>query len=400
MAGESSENSAEDAVKKGASLAWLFPGCSCLFIILFIIICIGAFASTYSKSIGDQTPNGGSGSCGTTDSITLSGHTYKMRATSGPISEEDHLVSTGDSNQHPGDIHSGISEHLSVTNFSTNCPSGSSNCSPSSQVWTPAEGGGSVGGGSGHGVPPASAEPWGMNELWGGSIGTCSSETPPAGTKVIITSTKTGKSVVAAAGYECGPGSTSFAAGAQNEVLANLGINSGDSVTLGFAIDQSVPYGPYTCKGGGGTITGCGQSIISDAAQYQGIPYGHDNHCGSSSTTGPNGVRNLDCSGFASRVYRDAGLAPKGWCIDTAELRADDSDVSSVLQQISSSQIQPGDLVSSGSGDSDGHVVIYVSGDVTSSFTIWEEGGDQDNVHTTTRSARSNQQYWHAKACK
>lgn len=136
----------------------------------------------------------------------------------------------------------------------------------------------------------------------------------------------------------------------------------------------------------------CSESIIEQAKKYVGIPYcdGCGTHCGPN-TIGPAGVSAVDCSGFISRVYRDLGLFPEGTCLTVATLSS-----YSNLKEISASEIKTGDIVTSYSPN---HVVIYVSGDVTKKFKVWQSGGDSDNVHESLRDARQNQRYFRAKKC-
>lgn len=248
------ENSGENLGEKAKDIisnlspAWYFPAVGCVLLIIFIVILIAIFAAAFSRSVGEESSlGGGIGSCETVDTITLSGVAYKIPATSGKISHEDHLATSSETfscGQFPCSTIDGIQNHLNITNFSTNC----SGCSAGQ--WTPAEGGGRVGQGRGF-KPPISTEPWVMNMRF--------KPMPPAGTRVIITATKTGESVVAAAGYEYGPSErTGNIAGAQIEVLHNLGIGHGGEVTIGFATDQAVPYGPIECQATGGAASGVG----------------------------------------------------------------------------------------------------------------------------------------------
>lgn len=135
----------------------------------------------------------------------------------------------------------------------------------------------------------------------------------------------------------------------------------------------------------------CSTLIIEQAKKYAGIPYSQASHCGPN-TFGPTGVWAVDCSGFISRVYRDLGLFQKGACVSTATI-PNFSD----LEEISASQVQTGDLVLS---CCPGHVVIYVSGNVTKKFNTWQSGGETNGlVRETLRDARDGQRYFRAKKC-
>jgi hypothetical protein len=249
-------------------------------------LALGLTLSEIRKRTG-ETPiaSSGSGVCGgvTAPATTLTLGSFSIpNGGAGKISSEDHLVTKEDPTRAPTEnlppnkqgakrSNQGINDHLRVTNFSSNCPSSSGYCNPSNQEWTPEEGGGEIGEGNkvGLGNIPAAHEPWIMNARWPKPY-------PDPGTIVIITAKKTGKSITAVAGYELGPSeSTGHNAGAQKEVLANLGIVHGDEVTFGFAIDQSLA--PGTIYGADCT----GSSQYSDCGNVPlfrqcGNPWGDD----------------------------------------------------------------------------------------------------------------------------
>lgn len=136
----------------------------------------------------------------------------------------------------------------------------------------------------------------------------------------------------------------------------------------------------------------CGQSIIAQAKKYAGIAWG--GHCGTKNTIGPEGVTELDCSGYVSRVYNDLGLIPNATngCLSTYII-SDSPD----LKEITASEVQTGDIIVSYNPN---HACIYVSGDVTRKFTVWQSGGDGKNVHESLRDNRKNQRYFRAKKCE
>jgi len=70
---------------------------------------------------------------------------------------------------------------------------------------------------------------------------------PTPGTRMIIRNRDNGRAVVAAAGWETGPGSTSFVGGACEEIHDWLGTSHGDDLEFGFAADQTLPIGPIRC---------------------------------------------------------------------------------------------------------------------------------------------------------
>lgn len=151
----------------------------------------------------------------------------------------------------------------------------------------------------------------------------------------------------------------------------------------------------------------CNERIIAQASLYNGILYRQfptsTSHCAPlAKSFGPDEIKDknyrLDCSGFASRVYRDLGIFPpeykRGWCHSTSTIL-----FSPFLREISASDVKPGDLIVSGSpvgGPGPGYVVIFASGEPRSRFQIWHEGGcpGGSRVCTKERGALSGQRYF------
>ena len=71
---------------------------------------------------------------------------------------------------------------------------------------------------------------------------------PPAGTRMIVRDPATGRAVVAAAGFETGPGNLDHVGGVPEEVHRYLATGHLDELELGFAVDPSLPYGPIDCQ--------------------------------------------------------------------------------------------------------------------------------------------------------
>lgn len=125
--------------------------------------------------------------------------------------------------------------------------------------------------------------------------------------------------------------------------------------------------------------------IVEQAARYTefGIGYSQISHCGPN-TIGPEGVTSVDCSGYASRVYRDVGLFEENTCLTTIGIAN-----SSYLQRIAKDEAtarqvaEPGDLILFGLGDADGppqhdhnsHVVIYAGRN-----QAYESGGREGRI--------------------
>ncbi|MCX6811557.1 MAG: M23 family metallopeptidase [Candidatus Berkelbacteria bacterium] len=194
---------------------------------------------------GGNQPGGfyGAGNCATTQ--TLNGVTLPLAK--GPFADEQHLATTAESfsGGGPTSTHDQDERHYQVTNFSVNCPG----CAK--EGFTPAEGNGSLGGGTGP-KPDPSVEPWLVNVL----------KDLPRNSKLLVHSTKTGETVVTLGGYEKGPGDPSFAGGARIEVLHALGISHAGEVEIGFAQDQNLPLGPITCTAPGSLPGGSGGLIL------------------------------------------------------------------------------------------------------------------------------------------
>ncbi|OGD65009.1 hypothetical protein A2215_00320 [Candidatus Berkelbacteria bacterium RIFOXYA2_FULL_43_10] len=217
-------------------------------------VALGLTISEIRKRTG-ETPiaNGEGRICGgatapeTTLQLSVGGKKYDIpkRGTqgSGLIVAEDHLVTSSESVR-PTSNKQEIDNHLKVTGFEKNCPSGSPECQKSIQVWTPSAGGGTMGGGNlGVAQVPPEHEPWIMNAPWR-TDGDGALTNPPPGTRVVITSKKTGKSIVAVAGYEWGPEERyRWAIGAQHEVLAQIDASTDSEISYGFAVNQSLTPG-------------------------------------------------------------------------------------------------------------------------------------------------------------
>ena len=151
---------------------------------------------------------------------------------SGVAAVEQHLV-TKEENFQPTSGRDRIDGHYSVTEKAIGVKYSHE------RGWTGAEGGGSIGGGSGS-APPAAVEPYVVNMYW--------ADKPAEGTRMILTNPANGKSVVVAAGYETGPGNLSYAIGAQEEAMQAIGAQTGTKIEFGFAQDQSLPFGPINCS--------------------------------------------------------------------------------------------------------------------------------------------------------
>jgi hypothetical protein len=169
---------------------------------------------------------------------------------SGQVVVESHLVAAEDmgfNGTWPQNETDGIAQHLAracgvLISMGFKVQPGCTDVYNASykQVWTPSEGG-NVGQGSTNYKPPAECEMWEVNMYWNAA------SKPARGTKFLMQAN--GKSVVACAGYETGPSSSSYIAGAQPEVHYVLGTTNASRFTaVGMLVDQTLPFGPVTCQ--------------------------------------------------------------------------------------------------------------------------------------------------------
>jgi len=88
--------------------------------------------------------------------------------------------------------------------------------------------------------PPAAAEAWYLNMRW--------KRAPRRGQRYIVYDAVTGGAVVAAAGYENGPGNLQRIGGVAEEVMMALGRDHLSTLTFGVAhAGDALPYGPIDC---------------------------------------------------------------------------------------------------------------------------------------------------------
>jgi hypothetical protein len=176
----------------------------------------------------------------------------------------------------------------------------------------------------------------------------------------------------------CGAGTVSDRTGVQKEEST---ITNGNDNT-------NAPIVPGGCS-----------DVITKARDYlnRGIRYPKQfelsRRCGLSNSKGPIGVTVMDCSGYASRVYRDAGLLAMNACLDTAAFAYSRS-----FQRIATTPAQaktlwqPGDYLLFGLGDPSGpvrkdpnyaHIVMF-GGSSGNNQIIYESGGSGGGPHVST----------------
>ncbi len=157
----------------------------------------------------------------------------------GPVVAEAHLVT--DAETFPGGWpksgRDGLARHFEITQKASGYKM------PRRRApWAPAGEGLNVsrfGEGSTFVRPPPEHETWYMNMFW--------AFPPPPATRVIIINPANGRAVVAAAGYEKGPGSSKRVGGASEETLHHLRSRHRGILQMGLATDQTLPFGPIEC---------------------------------------------------------------------------------------------------------------------------------------------------------
>ena len=145
----------------------------------------------------------------------------------------------------------------------------------------------------------------------------------------------------------------------------------------------------------------CGQKIFEIAQQYIGLKYAWGS--GGGNPPGRQGaLMGLDCSGYASRVYDEAGLTSGRWT--TAAMPSIQG-----LQKISKVAAQPGGLVRLGyingrempsaSGRGQGHVVIFEKFNSNGTISIYESTKSHGVRHNANFRPFGDLEFYHATKC-
>ena len=154
----------------------------------------------------------------------------------GQVVKEAHLVTEQEftDGSWPQSFTDGIQNHYSISE------AGSGYVMDRTEPWCPCcEPSNEYGQGS-SARPPVEAEAFYICMRWASA--------PPRGQRYIVFNGKTGKAVVAAAGYENGPGDLSRIGGACEEIHDHIETGHLSVFTFGVAADQTLPYGPITCS--------------------------------------------------------------------------------------------------------------------------------------------------------
>jgi hypothetical protein len=171
------------------------------------------------------------------DCYEQGGDVFLSTPTTGPVVKEAHLVTTidGFGGGWPQSFTDGINAHYA------NSEGVSGYSMARTEPWAPSGEGGSEYGQSAYSAKlPPEDEAWYLNMYW--------RSRPTPGTRMIVRNRSNGRAVVAAGGYETGPGDNTAIGGVAEEVHDWLGTGHLDDLEIGFAADQSLPLGPITCR--------------------------------------------------------------------------------------------------------------------------------------------------------
>lgn len=165
------------------------------------------------------------------------GGRYFLRTpATGPVVKEAHLVTVEEEfdNTWPVSARDGLDWHYAISTLATGF------AGDRTEPWAPAGEGGSRWGQGSTSVPlPVLDEAWYVNMYW--------RDRPPRGTRMLVRNPRNGRAVVAAAGWETGPGSNTAIGGVVEEVHTYLNSGHRDDLELGFLLDQNLPLGPVEC---------------------------------------------------------------------------------------------------------------------------------------------------------
>ncbi len=154
----------------------------------------------------------------------------------GPVVREAHLVTVADDfgGGWPMGARDGIEAHYALSEAATGY------AMDRREPWAPEGEGGSEWGQAAFSRPlPVEDEAWYLNMYW--------RDRPPPGTRMLVHNPDNGRTVVAAGGYETGPGSNTAVGGVTEEIHHALGTTHRDPLIIGFALEPDLPLGPIDC---------------------------------------------------------------------------------------------------------------------------------------------------------
>jgi hypothetical protein len=157
--------------------------------------------------------------------------------TTGPIVLEAHLVTQDEPPPYPATSTDELGAHYALSQAATGL------VLHRNQVWAPLEGGTFYGAGIGSPTAfPVVHEGYYVNMYW------TAAGRPPKGTRMIFREPGGSRAVVVAAGYETGPGNLAHIGGTPEETHFYMRTGHLDTMTLGIAADQTLPFGPRSCQ--------------------------------------------------------------------------------------------------------------------------------------------------------
>jgi hypothetical protein len=172
------------------------------------------------------------------DCVVDGGKRWLRTPAVGPVALEAHLVTVDEpfAGGWPTSFTDQIDRHYAISQAATGY------AMARNQPWAPAGEGGSHYGQAAYTLPlPVLEEGWYVNMYW--------RHRPAPGTKLIVMNPATGAAVVAAGGYETGPGSNTAIGGASEEIHHHLGTSHRGTLVFGFAANpEGLAYGPIDCE--------------------------------------------------------------------------------------------------------------------------------------------------------
>ncbi len=154
----------------------------------------------------------------------------------GPVVEEAHLVTVDDDfgGGWPATSTDGIAAHYATSQAASGF------VATRGEPWAPAgEGGSEYGQGAIGSYLPVLADACYVNSY--------GRQRPASGTRLVVINPDNGRAVIAAGGYETGPGANDAIGGAVEEIHLYLGTTHRSRLVMGFAANQTASFGPIDC---------------------------------------------------------------------------------------------------------------------------------------------------------
>ncbi|MBI5482017.1 MAG: hypothetical protein HY906_24390 [Deltaproteobacteria bacterium] len=164
------------------------------------------------------------------------GGSHLAMPATGPMVMEAHLVTQEEPPPYPSTATEHLAEHYALSQGRTGF------VLHRTQSWAPLEGGSFYGCGIGSPTDfPVEHEAWYVNMYW------TQAARPAKGTRLLLRDPAGSRAVVAAAGYETGPGNLAHVGGTPEESHFFLRTTHLGPMQIGIAVDQALPFGPRIC---------------------------------------------------------------------------------------------------------------------------------------------------------